>query len=89
MKIEFKKSFAKDLKKKSDDRKLLDRAKQIIEHVEQADDINQISNLKKLKAQGDFYRIRSGDYRIGLIIEDDTVTFVRLLHRSEIYRYFP
>jgi mRNA interferase RelE/StbE len=89
VKVEYKKSFAKDLKKRSDDRKLLDKTKQIIEQVEQADDTNQIPNLKKLKVQGDFYRIRSGDYRIGLIIEDDTVTFVRLLHRSEIYRYFP
>lgn len=89
MKVEFKKSFAKDLKKKSDDRKLLDKVKQIIEYVDHADDISQISNLKKLKAQGDFYRIRSGEYRIGLIIEGDTVIFVRLLHRSEIYRYFP
>ncbi|MFZ1985402.1 MAG: type II toxin-antitoxin system RelE/ParE family toxin [Desulfatitalea sp.] len=89
MKVEFKKSFAKDLKKKSDDRKLLDKVKQIIEHVDHADDISQISNLKKLKAQGDFYRIRSGEYRIGLFIEGETVTFVRLLHRSEIYRYFP
>ena len=89
MKVEFKKSFAKDLKKKSDDRKLLDKVKQIIEYVDHADDISQISNLKKLKAQDDFYRIRSGEYRIGLIIEGDTVIFVRLLHRSEIYRYFP
>lgn len=89
MKVEFKKSFAKDLKKKSDDRKLLDKVKQIIDHVDHADDISQISNLKKLKAQSAFYRIRSGEYRIGLIIEGDTVTFVRLLHRGEIYRYFP
>lgn len=89
MKIEFKKSFAKDLKKKSKDRRLSARVEQIIEQVDQAEDPHQIPNLKKLKAEGDFYRIRSGDYRLGLIIEDDTVTFVRLLHRSEIYRYFP
>jgi mRNA interferase RelE/StbE len=43
----------------------------------------------KLKADGNFYRIRSGDYRLGKIIEGGTATFVRLLHRSEIYRYFP
>lgn len=89
MKVEFKKSFAKDLKKRSDDRKLLDKIRQIIENVDQAQDASQISNLTKLKAQGDYYRIRSGDYRIGLIIEGDTVIFVRLLHRSQIYRYFP
>ena len=89
MKVEFKKSFATDLRKKSKDRRLSARVEQIIEQVDQAEDPHQIPNLKKLKAEGDFYRIRSGDYRLGLIIEDDTATFVRLLHRSEIYRYFP
>ncbi len=89
MKVEYKKSFAKDLKKKSNDRKLLAKVEQIIEQVDQAQDTHQISNLKKLKADGNFYRIRTGDYRLGLIIQDDTVIFVRLLNRSEIYRYFP
>lgn len=45
MKVEFKKSFAKDLKKKSNDRKLLDKVKQIIEQVDHVDEINQIPNL--------------------------------------------
>ncbi|NPA92437.1 MAG: type II toxin-antitoxin system RelE/ParE family toxin, partial [Chloroflexi bacterium] len=36
-----------------------------------------------------FYRIRLGDYRLGLEIEGDTVVFVRFLHRRDIYRYFP
>ena len=54
-----------------------------------ARDISEIPNLKKLKSDGDYYRIRIGDYRLGLIIENGTIIFVRLLHRSEIYRYFP
>ncbi len=54
-----------------------------------ADRMDEIRNLKKLRAEGNYYRIRLGDYRIGLTIEGDTVCFVRILHRSEIYRYFP
>jgi mRNA interferase RelE/StbE len=34
-------------------------------------------------------RIKIGDYRIGLFIDDKTIFFVRFLHRKEIYRYFP
>jgi len=30
-----------------------------------------------------------GDYRVGVIFEEETVTFCRVLHRKEIYRYFP
>lgn len=49
----------------------------------------EIQNLKKLKDAGNHYRIRIGDYRIGLVLNNKTVTFVRVLHRREIYRYFP
>jgi len=87
--FDFDKSFAKDLKKRKTDKQLMERVRQAILAVESAPDIHALRNLKKLKAQGNHYRIRVGDYRLGLIIEDDTVTFVRCIHRSEIYRYFP
>ncbi|WP_333119275.1 hypothetical protein [Microcoleus sp. SVA1_B3] len=32
--------------------------------------------------------IRAGDYRIGLTFDADIITFVRVLHRQEVYRYF-
>jgi mRNA interferase RelE/StbE len=89
MKAEFRKSFLKDIKRLGKEEKLLGRIKDIILEVEAADGIHAVVNLKKLKAVGSYYRIRSGNYRLGLIIEHDTVVFVRVLHRSEIYRYFP
>ncbi|WP_349262928.1 type II toxin-antitoxin system RelE family toxin [Allocoleopsis sp.] len=48
-----------------------------------------LSNVKRLKVEGDYYRVRVGDYRIDLSVREDVVTFVRVLHRKEIYRYFP
>ena len=57
--------------------------------MEKADSIHDISDIKKLKAEGNFYRIRFGDYRVGIIVEDNIVFFVRVLHRSDIYKYFP
>ena len=89
MKTTFKKSFAKDLKTHSRDKTLLARIQETILEVEAADSITYIKNLKKLKAEGSYYRIRVGNYRLGLIIEDETAIFVRVLHRTEIYRYFP
>ena len=35
------------------------------------------------------YRIRLGNYRIGLLVEDKTVIFAAFDHRSGIYKYFP
>ena len=88
MTLEFRTSFTKDLGRVRD-RSLLKRVKQTIEEMEAAVRVLDIKNLKKLRTEGRYYRIRLGDYRIGLIIEDNTIVFVRLLHRSEIYRYFP
>lgn len=89
MNYEFKTSFVKDLKKKKHDKKLLSSVQEIIQEVADVDGVHEILNIKKMKAEGKYYRIRSGDYRIGLVIENDIVYFVRVLHRSEIYKYFP
>jgi mRNA-degrading endonuclease RelE of RelBE toxin-antitoxin system len=34
-------------------------------------------------------RFRVADYRIGFIFDGQTVIFFRVLHRKDIYRYFP
>jgi len=35
------------------------------------------------------FRLRVGDYRIGLYLEGDSVVLSRVLNRKEMYRYFP
>jgi mRNA interferase RelE/StbE len=89
MKTEFRNSFAKDLRSSRKDKDFLDRVKEVIEEVEQAVDLSEISNLKKLKGESDYYRIRFGNFRIGVKVENDLVIFIRALHRRDIYRYFP
>ena len=89
MKVEFKSSFARDLKKIGDT-SLHKNIQAAIEQVSQAQDLRTVTNLKPLgRSAGRYYRIKLGDYRIGLIVAKDVVTFVRFLHRKEIYRYFP
>ena len=56
MKVQFRKSFEKDLSKIRDG-DLLARIKAVIEEFENAESLLDISNIKKLKAQGDYYRI--------------------------------
>jgi mRNA interferase RelE/StbE len=87
VKVAFKGSFTKDLKTIKD-KDLLQKVKDVIEQVERAQDLREVSNLKHLKG-GSYYRIRIGDYRLGLLVKDGTVSVVRFLHRKEIYRYFP
>jgi mRNA interferase RelE/StbE len=86
--VRFKASFASDLRALKD-KPLLERVKTLIAKVESADSLLEIPNLKRLRGGGAYYRVRLGDYRVGLAVEEDMVVFVRVLHRREVYRYFP
>lgn len=88
MKTEFRKSFEKDLRKLRE-AEVLAKVQQVIESVENSDNLSDLNNLKKLESEENCYRIRIGDYRIGITVDGDIVVFVRVLHRKEIYRYFP
>jgi mRNA interferase RelE/StbE len=88
VKVEFRKSFEKDLGKILDPSLLL-RIKSVIEEVEAAEDLGTIVALKKLQGYQIYYRVRVGDYRLGLMVVNEEIIFVRALHRKEIYRYFP
>lgn len=86
--VTFRKSFEKDLSKLRD-ADLLQKVQAVIEEAEAAVNLVDINNLKKLKADGNYYRIRVGNYRIGLVLDKTEIVFVRVLHRKEVYRYFP
>jgi mRNA interferase RelE/StbE len=89
MKVEYLPSFLKDLKKLRSTP--VDQSIQTIvfEEIPSYTSLQEIGNLKKLKDWDNAYRIRIGDYRIGFTLENETLTFTRVLHRKEIYRYFP
>ena len=88
MKTGFKESFAKDLRRIRD-KGLLARVQQSVQTVEKAGALDEVPHLKKIHGGERYYRIRIGDYRVGLALEDEVVVFVRFLHRREVYRYFP
>ncbi len=88
MQVEFRKTFKQDLKNLKDG-KVLKRIQKVVEELELANALSEIRNIKLLQGHEDFYRIRVGDYRVGLFVEGEVVAFVRVLHRKEVYRYFP
>jgi mRNA interferase RelE/StbE len=88
MKVSVDKSFEKDADK-IHDKKLLQKVAECIEQVITCDSIADIQNLKKLQGFKNHYRIRIGDYRAGVIIKNKEIIFERLLHRKDIYKYYP
>ncbi|PIQ49718.1 MAG: plasmid stabilization protein [Cytophagales bacterium CG12_big_fil_rev_8_21_14_0_65_40_12] len=88
MKIVYLKKFSKDLDKIANPKQLkiiLD----LIRLIENAENIQQIPSIKKLSGFTDAYRIRVGDFRIGVFLGDDTIEFARIAHRKDIYKLFP
>ena len=81
MKTEFLRKFGKDIDKIGDKRVLTSIA-ELIESIEQADSLLDIANVKKLKGHTNAYRVRLGDYRVGVFVEEDLVVFARRHHRS-------
>jgi mRNA interferase RelE/StbE len=67
MEVKIDKSFQRDTRKIKN-RALLLKVAEIIVSVQQAENPSQIINLKRLKSSRGEFRIKIGDYRLGVII---------------------
>lgn len=88
MQVEFTKKFIKSFNKIKDKSTQKNISKTIV-FVEHCTNINEIPKLKKLKGYSTYYRIRLGDYRLGLKIQKNVVYFADVAHRKDIYNKFP
>jgi len=88
MQVDFTKHFSKRLDHLHDE-VLREKLRKIVSTVIDASSDRDIPNLKKLKGHSSAYKIRLGDYRIGLFIENNKVIFAALEHRKDVYNKFP
>ena len=88
MKVVFLQKFDKDIDLINDAR-IKQSLIEVIINVELVEKLSEINNLKKIKGHKTAYRIRIGNYRIGLFFEEDVVIFARFVHRKDIYKVFP
>jgi mRNA interferase RelE/StbE len=89
LKIEYRQLFLKDLKrlKKQPIYQIIyDLAFNTLSNAASLEDL---PNVKALVGKPNRYRIRVGDYRVGIEVNGDTLELLRVLHRREFYRYFP
>ena len=88
MEIRFKKQFLKDLVRIPANYRLKIETL-IFEEIPSADSGKILGILSKMRGYEGYYKIRVGDFRIGLCIKEDVLEFQRVLHRKDIYRFFP
>ncbi len=65
MKVEVQKSFERDIFA-IHDKNLAQRIRRVIEELEACRTISEIRHFKKIHSKGNYYRIRIGNYRLGL-----------------------
>ena len=87
MDIQYKTSFARDVKKASKEAQI--NLQNIISALKSAENLNDINNLKKLQGHSNAYRIRVTNYRLGFFYEDGKLILSRFLPRKDAYRFFP
>jgi len=51
--------------------------------------VSGLGKVEKMQGYDQFYKVRFGHYRLGLIVENNVVTVKTVMHRKEIYKFFP
>ena len=60
-----------------------------IAELKAASNITEVSGVQLMTGWENHYRIRIGDYRLGLELVGNSAVLLRFGHRREFYRYFP
>jgi len=89
VKILYAKALVKDLEAVSRNPGVRVRLIKLIEKLKTIDSLNELQGIKKIEGYDRYYRLRVGDYRLGLKLSGNTVELIRFLHRRDIYRRFP
>lgn len=87
--IEYKKVFLKELSKLPENEQ--ERIEKIVFDEITTTNPFQYKYIEKMKGYPDKYKIRVGNYRIGLTIDTKLkiIIFNRVAHRKDIYKIFP
>ena len=88
MEVEYSAGFTRDLRRIRSS-ELRRRVLHKIEEIEEESSITEVTDVRRMRGGGHYYRVRIGDHRLGMVVQANVATLLRFLHRREIYRYFP
>jgi len=89
MQLKFKKQFLKQLAKLPNEiRPKIEEF--IFVQLPQCQSLGEIGFIEKMQGYNGYYKARFGSYRVGMKLgEDGTLTMMVVMHRKEMYRFFP
>lgn len=87
--VEYTKRFLKELADLPEDAQA--KIEPIIFQELESENPFELGYLQKMKGYEDKYKIRVGNYRIGIAVDKETQTLIcqRVAHRKDIYKIFP
>jgi len=88
MKLIYRKSFLKDIKK-VESKKTKDLIKSVISNCGSARTITEISNCSPLVSKGKYFKLKYGSFRFGIYIDKGTIEFLKFGTMENFYKDFP
>ena len=89
MKLLYGKRFNKDLDAIRHEAKVKKKLLELIEQIKETDSLANLKGVRKIEGYKNYFRIKVGNYRLGIKLTKKRIELIRFLHRKEIYRRFP
>jgi mRNA interferase RelE/StbE len=89
MKLLYGKRFSKDLDAIRHEAKVKKNLLELIEQIKETDSLANLKGVRKIEGYQNYFRIKVGNYRLGIKLTKKRIELIRFLHRKEIYRRFP
>jgi len=89
MELLYGKSFSKDLDAIRHESKIKKDLLELMEKIKGADSLGDLKSVRKVEGYQGYFRIKVGDYRLGIKATRNRIELIRFLHRKDIYRRFP
>ncbi len=88
MQVEFRKKFLNELSKLPKPYQS-DIEKFVFDILPKYNSLSEIGKIEKMKGYKGFFKIRFGNYRVGIKKEKNGIVIETVKHRKEIYKFFP
>jgi len=89
MEVLYGKRFSKDLDAIRSESRIRADLLKLIKNIKAAHSLSDLKNVRKIEGYQGYFRIKVGDYRLGIKLKEKRVELIRFLHRKDIYRRFP
>ena len=89
MQLLYAKRFSKDIDAIQNDSEVKKNLLETIERLKHAELLTELNGVRKMEGYSQYDRIKIGEYRLGIKLNNNVLELIRFLHRKDIYRRFP